>query len=74
MDSLTQIVLGAAVADATIGRTVGRRAAIYGAVLGTLPDMDVFVSLGGVVEDFVYHRSASHSFRARNFGTVIGCA
>lgn len=61
MDSLTQIVLGAAVAEATIGRQVGRRAALAGAALGTLPDLDVFVPLGGVVEDFVFHRSASHS-------------
>lgn len=61
MDSITQIVLGAAVADASIGARVGRRAALYGAVLGTLPDLDVFVPLGGVVEDFIYHRSASHS-------------
>ena len=61
MDSVTQIILGAAVADAAIGRTVGRRAVLYGAVLGTIPDLDVFVSLGGTVEDFVYHRSASHS-------------
>lgn len=61
MDSLTQIVLGAAVAEAAIGRQVGRRAALIGAVLGTLPDLDVLVPLGGVVEDFVFHRSASHS-------------
>jgi membrane-bound metal-dependent hydrolase YbcI (DUF457 family) len=61
MDSLTQVVLGAAVAEAAIGRRVGRRAALFGAVLGTLPDLDVFVSFGGVVEDFVYHRGASHS-------------
>ncbi|MFT5449723.1 MAG: inner membrane protein [Gammaproteobacteria bacterium] len=61
MDSLTQVVLGAAVAEAAIGRTVGRRAAVYGAALGTLPDLDVFVSFGGVIEDFVYHRGVSHS-------------
>ena len=61
MDSLTQVVLGAVVAEAAIGRSVGRRAALCGAALGTLPDLDVFVSFGGVVEDFVYHRGASHS-------------
>ena len=61
MDSVTQFVLGAAVAEATLGRQVGRVAALVGGVVATLPDLDVFVPLGGAVEDFTYHRSASHS-------------
>ena len=61
MDSVTQMVLGAAVVDATMGHKVGRRALAWGAVLGTLPDLDVFVPLGDAVRDFTYHRSASHS-------------
>ena len=61
MDSLTQLVLGSAVAEAAIGRRVGNRAILWGAVAGTLPDLDVFVPLGDVVRDFTYHRSASHS-------------
>ncbi|MGC1953410.1 MAG: metal-dependent hydrolase [Gammaproteobacteria bacterium] len=61
MDSLTQLVLGAAVGEATAGRQVGRRALLWGAVCGTLPDLDVFVPLGDAVRDFTYHRSASHS-------------
>jgi inner membrane protein len=61
MDSLTQLALGAAVGEATAGRQVGRRALLWGAVLGTLPDLDVFIPLGDAVRDFTYHRSASHS-------------
>ena len=61
MDSLTQITLGAAVAEATIGRKVGNRALLWGAIAGTLPDLDVFVPLGDAVRDFTYHRSATHS-------------
>lgn len=61
MDSLTQIALGAAVGEAVLGRRVGRRAALWGAVLGTLPDLDVFIPLGDPVADFTYHRSFSHS-------------
>jgi inner membrane protein len=61
MDSLTQLVLGAAVGEATAGRQLGRRAALWGAICGTLPDLDVFVPLGDAVRDFTYHRSASHS-------------
>ncbi|NCF36716.1 MAG: metal-dependent hydrolase, partial [Gammaproteobacteria bacterium] len=43
MDSVTQMVLGAAVAEATIGRKIGNRAILWGAVAGTMPDLDVFV-------------------------------
>ena len=61
MDSLTQIALGATVAEAVIGRKVGNRAIMWGAICGTLPDLDVFVPMGGAVENFTYHRSYSHS-------------
>ncbi|MEL6140713.1 MAG: metal-dependent hydrolase, partial [Bacteroidota bacterium] len=45
MDSLTQIVLGAAVGEATLGRKVGNRAMLWGAIGGTIPDLDVFANL-----------------------------
>lgn len=61
MDSLTQLALGAAVGEAVAGRQVGRRALLWGAICGTLPDLDVFISFGDAVRDFTYHRSASHS-------------
>ena len=61
MDSVTQLVLGAAVGEAVMGRKIGNKAALWGAIAGTLPDLDVFIPLGDVVKDFTYHRSASHS-------------
>jgi inner membrane protein len=61
MDSLTQLTFGAACGEAVLGQKVGRKALVWGAVLGTLPDLDVFIPLGGPVNDFVYHRSFSHS-------------
>ena len=61
MDSLTQLTFGAACAEAVMGRKVGSKAIVWGAVLGTLPDLDVFIPLGGPVNDFVYHRGFSHS-------------
>lgn len=61
MDSLTQVLLGASVAELVIGRAIGRRATLYGALLGTLPDLDVLVPYGGPIEDFTYHRGFSHS-------------
>lgn len=62
LDSLTQLALGAAVGEVTIGKKVGRKAAVWGAVLGTFPDLDVFIPMGDPVSDFIYHRSFSHSF------------
>ncbi len=61
MDSVTQLVLGAAVGEAVIGRQVGRKAILWGALAGTLPDLDVFIQMGDAVSDFTYHRSFSHS-------------
>jgi inner membrane protein len=61
MDSLTQIALGAAVGTAVLGRKAGARAALWGAVCGTLPDLDVLMPYGDPVRDFTFHRAESHS-------------
>ncbi len=61
MDSLTQLTFGAACGEAILGKKVGRKALVWGAILGTLPDLDVFIPLGSPVDDFVYHRGFSHS-------------
>jgi inner membrane protein len=61
LDSLTQLTFGAACGEAVLGAKVGRRALLWGAFLGTLPDLDVLIPLGGPVDDFVYHRGFSHS-------------
>ncbi|MEH6732257.1 MAG: metal-dependent hydrolase [Pseudoalteromonas distincta] len=61
MDSLTQVALGSAVGYAVLGNKIGRKAVLWGAILGTLPDLDVFLPYGGSVEAFTYHRSFSHS-------------
>ena len=47
--------------EAVLGRKVGNRAPVWGGICGTLPDLDVLIPLGNAVNDFVYHRSASHS-------------
>lgn len=61
MDSVTQIALGAAMGQAVLGHKVGYRAAVWGGICATIPDLDVFVSMGSAVADFTYHRSFSHS-------------
>ncbi|MHC5309950.1 metal-dependent hydrolase [Myroides sp. LJL116] len=62
MDSLSQIVLGAAVANAVAGKQIGNRALLYGAIVGTIPDLDVLAlfftdHLTGVE----FHRTLTHS-------------
>jgi inner membrane protein len=61
MDSLTQVALGGAVGYAVLGSKVGRKAILWGAVLGTLPDLDVFITYDNPVESFTFHRGFSHS-------------
>ena len=62
MDSLTQIALGSAVAVAVMGRHSSvKKAAFWGAVAGTLPDLDVFINYGDVVLNAILHRGHSHS-------------
>ena len=61
MDSLTHIVLGAAVGTAVLGRKVGPEAALWGAVCGTLPDLDVLLPYGDPVRDFTFHRARQPS-------------
>lgn len=62
MDSLTQIVLGAAVGEAVAGRKIGNRAALWGAIGGTIPDLDVFLRfLYDPLDAALVHRGFSHS-------------
>lgn len=62
MDSLTQIVLGAAVGEAVAGRKMGAKAALWGAIGGTIPDMDVFLRFWyDPLDAALVHRGFSHS-------------
>lgn len=62
MDSLTQFALGAVVSTACLGSKVGpRKAVLIGGVLGTLPDLDVFIPFDDPIDSFVYHRGWTHS-------------
>lgn len=61
MDSITQAALGAALGSAVAGKTLGRSAILGGALLGTLPDMDVLIDYGSAVANFTQHRGFSHS-------------
>jgi len=61
LDSLSQAVLGASVAGVCAPAGHRRRALAAGAMLGTLPDLDVLIDYGDAVRNFTYHRGFSHS-------------
>lgn len=58
---MTQAVLGAGISGALLGRFHGRKALVGGAVLATLPDLDVFIDYGNPVAAMINHRGFSHS-------------
>lgn len=74
MDSLTQIVLGAAVGEAVLGKKVGNKAMLYGAIAGTIPDLDILANyFTDTVTAIEWHRGFSHSiFFALLFAPVFG--
>jgi len=76
MDSITQIVLGAAVGEAALGRKVGNRAMVWGGICGTLPDLDVLANaVSDPMSALAYHRAFTHSLAfAVVVAPVVGLA
>lgn len=74
MDSLTQIVLGAAVGEAVLGKKVGNKAMFYGAIAGTIPDLDIVVNLfTDTITAIEIHRGFTHSiFFSVVFAPIFG--
>lgn len=59
---MTQIVLGAAVGEATLGKKIGNKALLYGAIAGTIPDLDVIANFfTDTITAIEIHRGFSHS-------------
>mgnify|MGYP001445984847 FL=1 len=62
MDSLTQIVLGASVGELVLGKKIGNKAILWGAIAGTLPDLDVILRyFTDEISATQMHRGFSHS-------------
>ncbi|WP_223034187.1 metal-dependent hydrolase [Hanstruepera marina] len=74
MDSLTQIVLGAACGEAALGKKIGNKALLFGAIGGTIPDLDVFVGswlFGNEIDAMLYHRGFMHSILFSVLGAFL---
>ena len=64
MDSITQIVLGAACGEAVLGKKIGNKALLFGAIGGTIPDLDVFLGdllYSNAIQAMAFHRGIMHS-------------
>jgi inner membrane protein len=62
MDSLTHIVLGAAIGELLAGRALGKKALLIGAVANSLPDIDFVASFWlPTARDVWAHRGITHS-------------
>ena len=75
MDSLTQIVLGASVGEVVLGKKVGNKAILLGAIAGTLPDLDVLLRyFTDEISSTQMHRGFSHSIVfAVLIAPLLGC-
>ncbi len=72
MDPLTHALLGATAAQAALGRRLGRRAWLPGALGGLLPDADILIrSTADPLLAIEYHRHFTHAFV---FIPVVGVA
>ena len=62
MDSLSQYVLGAGLGVAVMGRrTSVWKAALWGGIAGTIPDLDALIDHGDPIRNMTFHRAESHS-------------
>lgn len=62
MDTVTQMLFGAVVAQAGFRRRLGRRAIVAGAVLASVPDFDIAVGwIGDTFTVWQHHRGLTHA-------------
>jgi inner membrane protein len=63
MDSLTHIAIGACIGDLFLGKKIGKKAMLYGAIAASLPDIDFVASFWlNTTDDLLAHRGFTHSF------------
>ena len=74
MDSLTQIVLGAACGEIALGKKIGNKALLFGAIGGTIPDLDVFIGRWfhtSEIAIMAFHRGFMHSILFSVLGAFL---
>ncbi|MBC8754862.1 metal-dependent hydrolase [Kordia sp. YSTF-M3] len=72
MDSISQAVLGAAIGEAVLGKKIGNKGAVVGAIIATIPDLDViFYLFYDKLEMLSIHRGFSHSILFSILGALL---
>ena len=72
MDSITQATLGAAIGQALLGKKIGGKAAVLGAIVATIPDLDVvLLPLYDSLQRISIHRGFSHSILFSVLGALL---
>lgn len=72
MDSLTQATLGAAIGEVILGKKIGNKGAILGAIIATIPDLDVaLLPFYSDIERIIVHRGFSHSILFSLLGAFL---
>lgn len=62
MDTVTQMILGGAVGELALGKKVGNKAVLWGAVAGIIPDLDMLaLPFLDPISQMAFHRSFTHS-------------
>jgi inner membrane protein len=62
MDSITHIVLGACIGEVFVGKKIGKRALLLGAIAQSVPDIDFIASFWlSPTDDLLAHRGFTHS-------------
>ena len=72
MDSISQAALGAAIGEAVLGKKTGNKGAVLGAIIATIPDLDVALYLFyDKFEMLSIHRGFSHSILFSILGALL---
>lgn len=71
MDSVTQAILGGAIAELGFRERLGNKAVIFGTVCGLVPDLDIIIHWHSEWAYIIHHRGFSHSFLVLAFLTPI---
>ncbi|WP_051908758.1 metal-dependent hydrolase [Candidatus Odyssella acanthamoebae] len=62
MDLITQGILGGAIGQAGFQNNLGKKAVLWGALIGMVPDLDVLVKISSnPLSEQLYHRGFTHS-------------
>jgi inner membrane protein len=72
MDSLTHIAIGACIGDLFLGKKIGKKAMLYGAIAACLPDIDFIATFWmNTANDLMAHRGFTHSFLFSFLAVII---